>query len=127
MKVSYHFHEIVVIGCARSRHWLHRFDMSQCMYLLVDKLGVISNADAVLSNWPLTFRGEYFYLFILEEIAWYIRITISLNVVHKGSIYHDDVIKWKHFPRNWSFVRGIHRYVTMYFCIYINEEYSALV
>ena len=23
---------------------------------------------------------------------------------------HDDVIKWKHFPRNWSFVRGIHRW-----------------
>ena len=23
---------------------------------------------------------------------------------------HDDVIKWKHFPRSWSFVRGIHRY-----------------
>ena len=23
--------------------------------------------------------------------------------------YHDDVIKWKHFPRNWPFVRGIHR------------------
>ena len=21
---------------------------------------------------------------------------------------HDDVIKWKHFPRNWSSVRGIH-------------------
>ena len=26
-----------------------------------------------------------------------------------ASIYHDDVIKWKHFPRNWPFVRGIHR------------------
>ena len=24
-------------------------------------------------------------------------------------LYHDDVIKWKHFPRNWPFVRGIHR------------------
>ena len=24
-------------------------------------------------------------------------------------IHHDDVIKWKHFPRNWQFVRGIHR------------------
>ena len=24
------------------------------------------------------------------------------------SLYHDDVIKWKHFPRNWPFVRGIH-------------------
>ena len=22
---------------------------------------------------------------------------------------HYDVIKWKHFPRNWPFVRGIHR------------------
>ena len=24
-------------------------------------------------------------------------------------ILHDDVIKWKHFPRYWPFVRGIHR------------------
>ena len=23
--------------------------------------------------------------------------------------FHDDVIKWKHFLRNWPFVRGIHR------------------
>ena len=25
------------------------------------------------------------------------------------AIDHDDVIKWKHFPRNWPFERGIHR------------------
>ena len=25
------------------------------------------------------------------------------------AVYHDDVIKWKHFPRYWPFVRGIHR------------------
>ena len=24
-------------------------------------------------------------------------------------MFHDDVMKWKHFPRNWPFVRGIHR------------------
>ena len=24
-------------------------------------------------------------------------------------LFHDDVIKWKHFPRNWPFVRKIHR------------------
>ena len=29
------------------------------------------------------------------------------DVVNK--LKHDDVIKWKHFPRYWSFVRGIHR------------------
>ena len=23
--------------------------------------------------------------------------------------WHDDVLKWKHFPRYWPFVRGIHR------------------
>ena len=23
-------------------------------------------------------------------------------------VRHDDVMKWKHFPRYWSFVRGIH-------------------
>ena len=29
--------------------------------------------------------------------------TLTLNLLH------DDVIKWKHFSRNWPFVRGIHR------------------
>ena len=35
-------------------------------------------------------------------------------IYHSHSIvffikYHDDVVKWKHFPRYWSFMRGIHR------------------
>ena len=35
----------------------------------------------------------------------------SRVIFNKGSggKYHDDVIKWKHFPRYWTFVRGIHR------------------
>ena len=28
----------------------------------------------------------------------------------RASIDHDDVTKWKHFPPNWPFVRGIHRW-----------------
>ena len=37
-------------------------------------------------------------------------ITLSAYL-SRGIPYfiHDDVIKWKHFPRYWSFVRGIHR------------------
>ena len=27
---------------------------------------------------------------------------------HHIALKHDDVIKWKHFPHYWSFVRGIH-------------------
>ena len=31
--------------------------------------------------------------------------------IHIDLIYiHDDVIKWKHYPRYWPFVRGIHRW-----------------
>ena len=30
-------------------------------------------------------------------------------ICHRHGWYHDDVIEWKHFPRYWPFVRGIHR------------------
>ena len=33
------------------------------------------------------------------------RTILVTRDVHR----HDDVIKWKHFPRYWPFVRGIHR------------------
>ena len=40
-------------------------------------------------------------------------VQFSSGVCNKGSLLtnhtHDDVIKWKHFPRHWPFVRGIHR------------------
>ena len=34
------------------------------------------------------------------------RRTITYSIIRQQ---HDDVIKWKHFPRYWPFVRGIHR------------------
>ena len=36
---------------------------------------------------------------------------MTIQTISSASFFsiHDDVIKWKHFPRNWSFVRGIHR------------------
>ena len=37
------------------------------------------------------------------DTVW-LRPTLLLN-----KLLHDDVIKWKHFPRYWPFVRGIHR------------------
>ena len=30
-------------------------------------------------------------------------------ICHHNSSFHDNVIKWKHFPRYWPFARGIHR------------------
>ena len=55
----------------------------------------------------------------LVSIETYIDICISIwhnknrakehSVAVALVIDHDDVIKWKHFPRYWPFVRGIHR------------------
>ena len=37
------------------------------------------------------------------------KYTSSPQVYDNNSQLHDDVIKWKHFPRYWPFVRGIPR------------------
>ena len=36
---------------------------------------------------------------------------LLLYIIHPLNVFwlHDDVINWKHFPRYWPFVRGIHR------------------
>ena len=36
-------------------------------------------------------------------------VTTFETFPFRGSMSHDDVIKWKHVPRNRPFVRGIHR------------------
>ena len=62
----------------------------------------------------------------------------SQNYVHyKEFCIHDDVIKWKHFPRYWPFVRGIHRSpvnsphkgqwrraLMVFFCLHPNKRLS---
>ena len=68
------------------------------------------------------------YLIISLQFRWIAcvrRFPLTRHQMHEGIChlcfwYHclgcpffyakyDDVIKWKHFPRYWSFVRGIHR------------------
>ena len=47
-------------------------------------------------------------LFTVDDTLWRTgNILLWTRLVE--DIFHDDVIKWKHFPRSWSFVRGIHR------------------
>ena len=37
------------------------------------------------------------------------QVIIVIPALHTIKYENDDVIKWKHFPRYWPFVRGIHR------------------
>ena len=34
---------------------------------------------------------------------------IKIGICRRSSADHDEIIKWKHFPRYWPFVRRIHR------------------
>ena len=50
----------------------------------------------------------------ISDIRCYLESMIMMTHIWKPSNdeirpKHDDVIKWKHFPRYWPFVRGIHR------------------
>ena len=42
----------------------------------------------------------------MTQRLWLIFVLVA---IWGSSLVHDDVIKWKHFPRYWPFVRGIHR------------------
>ena len=54
------------------------------------------------STSPVNFRVVTLTSFpFLCRITWLVPLGWSQ--------YHDDVIKWKHLPRYWPFVRGIHR------------------
>ena len=56
---------------------------------------------------------QYSYRFPPLGCSPHIRVLefgIRTNTGAGGTVWqHDDVIKWKHLPRYWPFVRGIHR------------------
>ena len=73
---------------------------------------VFSSTDSICCkfSFPLAFGP----ITSMVNIMRYLQPCEVAQVVHllqDGSSVrlHDDVIKWKHFPRYWSFVRGIHR------------------
>ena len=58
------------------------------------------------------YTGEVLFTSNVEVV--YTMLCIRQNMqtdvwTHMAARLHDDVIKWKQFPRNWPFVRGIHR------------------
>ena len=60
------------------------------------------------------------FLYILRAVSLLMGHTPTANVflrvlclsaaTSSFEFQHDDVIKWKHFPRYWPFARGIHRF-----------------
>ena len=52
-----------------------------------------------------------FLRYALQQIHWNGNVVILTKSLALAApeVVHDDVIKWKHFPRYWPFVGGIHR------------------
>ena len=81
------------------------------------------NKFCVISTWPLLLCLDRYFIYIPVTIlisqylvSYHICVfpgwpqnAPMIRPVHVIRIIHDDVIKWKHFPRYWPFVRGIHR------------------
>ena len=69
---------------------------------------IITQAPTI--NTPLTYTLPFVWIPYITVLA---IMVFSWKWKGKPSstklAWHDDVIKWKHFPRNWPFVRGIHR------------------
>ena len=87
--------------------------------LLRYNIGLISRN--VLGVWILTFYnnfitwcrctwGTWHQKFWYRNLwCWCVEIDSTINSEIWIHWNHDDVIRWKHFPRYWPFVRGIHR------------------
>ena len=55
---------------------------------------------------PILTLHESSYIWL--KCSWS-HLYVAIVICSWFSSVHDDVIKWKHFPRNWPFVREIHR------------------
>ena len=98
--------------------WRHRNGMRYMLfYILTETLpchDIIMHIGRLMSADDLS-RNQTCIVIILEALDWYIHMS-PLQTQRTPTFYlptrsniHDDVIKWKHFPRNCLYVRGIHR------------------
>ena len=72
--------------------------------------------ELIIQNWNLDNRCEIAFRWISQILTY--KKSASVQIMgwcrkttshYLDQCWHDDVIRWKHFPRYWPFVRGIHR------------------
>ena len=77
-----------------------------------------SNYNCINPSWPSDVIWRHWFGITLVQVMGLLPdgnkpLSEQMFTYHRWGpvvfMWHDDVIKWKHFPRNWPFVRGIHR------------------
>ena len=88
---------------------LCKVNVSNYGFTIANSISLINNIVLIKSDMsPQWIPLEVIHDFVITESGYIIRRTHGWYVL-LIILIHDDVIKWKHFPRNWPFVRGIHR------------------
>ena len=83
------------------RNHIYRYLWSNCKNL-THRLAWLIFQTSTMSNLSV---HEY-----LEIQVWNYIYCVTMSICAQlATTVHDDVIKWKHFPRYWPFVRRIHR------------------
>ena len=112
-----HFDEIVVIGyTGNCRH--DNLRCSQWQQLRHNDTYVSVMTQQIISGYGVRYVSNYSYRNTKCQFAymfwicgcWLAIVSCGSDVTrnHSGQgLIHGDIIKWKHFPRCWSFVRGI--------------------
>ena len=93
------------------------FQIKRCLFLFL-----LRHPFKYVNSCSLTYiffiQQMHILVFMFIFSVWYQLITyflplLNLSLPHPSLSLslpiHDDVIKWKHFPRCWPFVSGIHR------------------
>ena len=94
------------------------FQISSCLTFC--NICLTSQAYFAHIEWYTRFYASYYIVvitiselnYVFLFLMYFSRIVQSCFTGNEDVIWlpsYDDVIKWKHFPRNWPFVRGIHR------------------
>ena len=83
----------------------YQFILITCMYK--KKSNTCLGNVHLLSSVKFGGVGIFFYQSIPQIIDFFMCICQPQNTIYR--FCHKDVIKWKHLPRYWPYVRGIHR------------------
>ena len=97
------FNSKLIIPCTSSLVELQSFCITMMSYTL-SASQITATSIVHLAAYSSNTKENYWSF--LKWIQW------STKTQKQGKVFscHDDVIKWKHFPRYWPFVRGIHRW-----------------
>ena len=94
---KYHLGAIKSVRREFFMSWCGRAWNNICWYIEIEK------NDCHFTDNILKYFSETKFLIEIAQ-----KIIVALYTIYPVEYAHDDVIKWKHLPRYWPLVRGIH-------------------